>query len=486
MLIRKSVRRAAVMSLVMVVGVGIVDGRDARPAFASGEGGANAAASSQDGPVTVEATGRGESPKEARKEAIVAALRQIVGEYVEADVVIANDEIVKNEILSFSNAGGVKSEQVGEPRVVGDFVEITMRVTVNPQPLVARVNERAKSSAMLDGAALAAEVSIAKGDFLAKKRVFEKAFANLPDSLLSVELFDSQGQPVNGFDRRWVSADPATGGIRVIILVAVAFDQERWRENVRPALATVLAAASRQRIESAAVLVRGANGPAELGMQVSYQCRTEKSLAVPKGQEAVLLLREVLGGGRSFAFDGYVLEPGLLPFVQRRKATALEAANGMSRWELAFPPRTIRVRLRSKDGESIEGADVRLSGDWGQQTNVFMPRSNGAGQAAVPQFLSYIEQLNQFDSPARVNPMYVSPFLALPRAQQGFGAPNVSWSGAVFVAPFWMWTGGGFTGSDNESAPTALSNKFIVPVSIGLDEESLERVAEVTVELVES
>jgi len=440
----------------------------------------------QDGPVTVEATGRGESPKEARKEAIVAALRKIVGEYVEADVEIADDEVVRNEILSFSNAGGVKSEQVGEPRVVGDFVEVTMRVTVNPQPLVARVNERAKSSAMLDGAALAAELSIAKDDYLAKRRVFEKAFTALPDSLLTVELFDSQGNPVNGFDRRWVSADPSTGGIRVIFLVAVAFDQERWRENVRPALARILGAASRKQSESAVVLLRGANGPAELGMQVSYQCRSEKSFTVPQGQEAVLLLREVLGGGRSFTFDGYVIEPGLLPFVQRRKASALEASNGIASWELAFPPRTIRVRLRSGDGESIEGADVRLSGSWGQQTDVFMPRSNGAGQAAVPQFLSYIEQLNQFDSPARVNPMFVSPFLALPRGQQGYGAPNVNWNGSVFVAPFWMWSGGGFTGSADEAAPTAFSNKFIVPVSIGLDEDSLERITAVTVELIDS
>ncbi len=238
MLIRKSVRRAAVMSLVMVVGVGIVDGRDARPAFASGEGGANAAASSQDGPVTVEATGRGESPKEARKEAIVAALRQIVGEYVEADVVIANDEVVKNEILSFSNAGGVKSEQVGQPRFVeGDLVEVTMRVTIDPKPLVARVKGVAKAGARLDGAALAAEIAAAKDDYEAKKRVLDKAFANLPASIMTVKVLDADGSPSEGLDRRLVDREAGPG--RVALNVPVRLHSMRRHGTTPSAVRSV-------------------------------------------------------------------------------------------------------------------------------------------------------------------------------------------------------------------------------------------------------
>lgn len=107
-------------------------------------------------PVTVEATGRGGNAREARQDAIVAALRQIVGEYIEADVQLADEEVVRNEILSFSNAAGVQSEQIGEPRLVGDEVEVTMKVTVEPRPLVERVRGAAKAGACLDGAALAA------------------------------------------------------------------------------------------------------------------------------------------------------------------------------------------------------------------------------------------------------------------------------------------------------------------------------------------
>jgi hypothetical protein len=211
----------------------------------------------QSGPVTQEATGRGASAAEARKEAIVAALRKIVGEYVEADVQLADDEVVKNEILSFSNAGGVKSEQVGEPRMVGDEVEITMRVTVEPKPLVARVKGAAKAGARLDGPALAAEIAAAKDDYEAKKRVLDKAFANLPDAFMTIRIVDSEGKDTTGIDRKLVTVDKKTGEATITIPVVLGFDLAVWKNNVYPALDEVLTAAAKRKIVDGLILDRG-------------------------------------------------------------------------------------------------------------------------------------------------------------------------------------------------------------------------------------
>ena len=262
---RRSASRALIATLVTFVTIGtssVVNAAwslAAAPVAAVGE---RVVASPQDGPVTVEATGRGESPKEARKEAIVAALRQIVGEYVEADVVIANDEVVKNEILSFSNAGGVKSEQVGQPRFVeGDLVEVTMRVTVEPKPLVARVKGAAKAGARLDGAALAAEIAAAKDDYEAKKRVLDKAFANLPASIMTVKVLDADGSPSEGLDRRLVDREAGPGRVALNVPVRLAFDETAWNDSVRRSLGQVLEAAS-DRASQSSLTLRGTSAVA--------------------------------------------------------------------------------------------------------------------------------------------------------------------------------------------------------------------------------
>jgi len=305
----------------------------------------------QNGPVTVEATARGPSAAEARKAAIVAALRKVVGEYVEADVVIANDEVVKDEILSFSNAGGVESEQVGEPKLVGDEVEVTMRVTVEPKPLVARVKGAAKAGAKLDGAALAAEIAAAKDDYKAKTRVLEKAFAELPDAFMTIRIVDSEGNDTTGIDRELVEIDRGTGNATITIPIVLGFDKGVWRNVVHPALDQVLTAAADRKVVDGLIVDRNKDRESPrvrfTGRRTTGRPQFRSRPWRTPGSFTVALMRENLGRGRQFNFDLY-------------EFSELEdlAFQGTS-----LSPRRLRVRLMDDEGDAVDGKDLEL-GAW--------------------------------------------------------------------------------------------------------------------------
>ena len=330
------------------------------PAVSAVPTGSLAPHAAQSGPVTVEATARAASAAEARKEAIVAALRKVVGEYVEADVEIADDEVVKNELLSFSNAGGVKSEQVGDVKLVGDEVEVTMRVTVEPKPLVARVKGAAKAGAKLDGAALAAEIAAAKDDYEAKKRVLEKAFAELPDAFMMIRIVDSEGKDTQGIDRKLVQVDKKTGEATVTIPIVLGFDMAVWKNTVYPALDQVLTAAANNKVVDGLIVDRGdkLTGGNEVlnqvrftGTRTIHQPRARGNVLMDTNRPyAVALLRENLGRGRQLNFDLFEFDEDELPMVVPTNVGLASAVT----------PRSLRIRLSDADGEAVDGRDVQM------------------------------------------------------------------------------------------------------------------------------
>jgi len=409
------------------------------------------------GPVTVEATGRGETARAARQDAIVAALRQIVGEYIEADVQLADEEVVRNEILSFSNAGGVRSEQVGETRVVGDEFEVVMRVTVEPRPLVERVRGTATAEARLDGAALAAELAAAKDDFAAKQRVLEKLFENLPDAFMTIRIVDSEGKDTRGFDRKLVRIDRASGQATIVLPIVLGFDAKAWREQVYPAIEQVLVAAAESRLESAQVVERSDSRQVPLtGASTQIAGRASRLPQVEAGREAVFLLREAMGRGRQMVFDMYTFEQGLLPFVERRPG-----------WQpqLRFPARTLRLRLFDRDGDSVDGRDLTLAGRFLNQQGVFAIASEATpfGSGDAPSFATPVEFASLVG---------VSPWLAVPNC----GATG--W-GRIYLAPFWMHC------DDTIGIhPTSFSPELIVRAVITLPIGDLEQIERITAELV--
>ena len=126
-------------------------------------------------PVTVEVTGRGLTMVDARKDAIINALRQVVGEYVESDTVIENEEIVTDTITAFSNAESVKSELISS-ELEGEYIVVICKVTIVPAQIVGKLREAQESSVVIDGESLAAEISAMQDNIELQKVTLDKLF----------------------------------------------------------------------------------------------------------------------------------------------------------------------------------------------------------------------------------------------------------------------------------------------------------------------
>ena len=51
----------------------------------------------------VVATGFGINPQKAEEQALMAAVRSAIGVYLDANTIVANEEVIQNRILSLSN-----------------------------------------------------------------------------------------------------------------------------------------------------------------------------------------------------------------------------------------------------------------------------------------------------------------------------------------------------------------------------------------------
>ncbi len=149
-----------------------------------------------DGWVTREVKGVGESLVKAKTDAVLTALRLIVGEFVRTEVKVTG-ETAEELIIAFSTADGVKSEQVGQPSFTPDGrVEVTMRVSVKPRQLVEMFEKEAQSAVFIDGETLAAEVAAARMNLDAQRALMRKLFTDLPLKLLVARIVDREGKPI--------------------------------------------------------------------------------------------------------------------------------------------------------------------------------------------------------------------------------------------------------------------------------------------------
>ena len=204
-------------------------------AFAS-----NSIAQSAD-PITIEVRGVGQTQGEARKDAIMNALRQIVGEYIESDTVIENNELVTDTIRAFTNAESVKSEVI-ERKFEDDHIVLICKVTIVPAQIVGKVRDAALSAVNIDGEALAAELEANQDNIELQKETLENLFKGIAPRLLVARLIDREGNPIE--DGRIPKDDIMYEGDDVIFAlnIEIYYDLETYYTKVYPTLNRVLRA----------------------------------------------------------------------------------------------------------------------------------------------------------------------------------------------------------------------------------------------------
>ena len=114
---------------------------------------ANAAAASL---FEVVAEGRGETPEAAVKDAFQTAVRQAVGLVVDSETLVRNDELIKDEVLTYSD-GIVKQYDLLSESTVDGLRRVHIRATVERRSLVARLEAANVHVKTVDGAGLFAE-----------------------------------------------------------------------------------------------------------------------------------------------------------------------------------------------------------------------------------------------------------------------------------------------------------------------------------------
>lgn len=102
---------------------------------------------------TVVAEGVGLTPEDALKDAFRAAVRQVVGEVVDAETLVKNDEIVRDQILTYSDGFVPQHTKLSE-KSEGGLFRITIRAVVERRKMEVRLRAANVSLRNVDGQSL--------------------------------------------------------------------------------------------------------------------------------------------------------------------------------------------------------------------------------------------------------------------------------------------------------------------------------------------
>ena len=111
-----------------------------------------------DDTISVVATGLGKDSAAALKNALRAAVEQVVGSIVDTETLVKNEEVVSDKILSFSGGFVQKYEQLGEPKAMdGGLVSVRISAEVKRNELGDGLRKAGVTKEQIDGESLFAE-----------------------------------------------------------------------------------------------------------------------------------------------------------------------------------------------------------------------------------------------------------------------------------------------------------------------------------------
>jgi hypothetical protein len=135
---------------------------------------------------SVIAEGVGTTEDEALKDAFRAAVRQVVGAVVDAETLVKNDDVVKDQVLTYSD-GFISKQTILSTKKDGGLVRTTIQATVERRKVIQKLQAANVTVKTIEGQSLFAEAVTqqeAKGNATALLR---KALADLP-TMLTAEM----------------------------------------------------------------------------------------------------------------------------------------------------------------------------------------------------------------------------------------------------------------------------------------------------------
>ena len=135
------------------------------------------------------AEGIGATPAEAIKNTFRAAVQQVVGAVVDAEVIVKDDAIIEDRVLSYSD-GFVKTfdEIKGSKSEKGGLCRIKIRATVERRSVIAKLKAANIFTGEVDGAGLYSEAVSQLQAAADAANLIEKQFEGFPESCIKISI----------------------------------------------------------------------------------------------------------------------------------------------------------------------------------------------------------------------------------------------------------------------------------------------------------
>jgi hypothetical protein len=142
---------------------------------------------------TVVSEGTGTSPEDALKNAFRAAVRQAVGIVVDAQTLTKNDELIDDQILTYSD-GFIRKHTILRNLKRGDLFQVSIRAEVEQRSLTQKLKSVRIAIQPLDGAGLIAkaktggEEGSTSGEDREAEEMVRRRLVELPISILTAQV----------------------------------------------------------------------------------------------------------------------------------------------------------------------------------------------------------------------------------------------------------------------------------------------------------
>jgi len=138
---------------------------------------------------TVIAEGVGLSRDEALKDAFRAAVQQVVGTVVDAETLVKNDELIKDQVLTYSDAYVPQHKIVGERQEAG-LVRMKIQATVKRRSLVMKLKAANITTKAIAGQSMFGDIVSELDAEQNARALVEKALEGFPLNCLTAEVVD--------------------------------------------------------------------------------------------------------------------------------------------------------------------------------------------------------------------------------------------------------------------------------------------------------
>ena len=136
---------------------------------------------------TVFAEGVGTSREEAIKDAFRAAVRQVVGEVVDGETIVKNEELVKDQVLTYSD-GFIPEHKVTSEKHANGLFHVGIQATVQRRSVIMKLKAANITLKAVDGQSLYGSIVTQIGAEKDAAALVAKALEGFPDNYLEARV----------------------------------------------------------------------------------------------------------------------------------------------------------------------------------------------------------------------------------------------------------------------------------------------------------